>query len=216
MTAEDTPSVSLLHVFAETKYSRVLHLDSSGMVLRHFDELLFNAPSVPVAAIRAYWQSQKQQAEAPLSSHLLLIEPSYLELERVKSLLRKNPKIPPGDLINELYASHALILPQHPYGTLISEFRTDNHERYVLGGKDSWDPITIRDESYYVNFEDEQAPKPWHIFPREIEERVRPKRSNDQKVWKALYNRWARQRMDVCGLDLEPLPAGFLTRRGER
>lgn len=113
------------------------------------------------------------------------------------------------ELVNRLYAPHALILPQHPYDTLISEFRTDNHERYILGGKDDWDPMTIREESFYVNFEDKETPKPWHIFPREIEERVRPKRSDDEKVWKALYNRWARQRMDVCGLDLEPLPAGF-------
>lgn len=209
MAAENAPAVSLLHAFAENKYSRVLHLDSSGMVLRHFDEVLFTAPPAPVAGIRAYWRSQKEQAEAPLSSHLLLIEPSHQELERVKSLLSKDPKISPTDLVNRLYASHALILPQHPYHTLISEFRIDNHERYVLGGQDNWDPATIRDESYYVNFEDEQTPKPWYIFPREIEEQVRPKRPDDQKVWKTLYSRWARQRMDVCGLDLEPLPAGF-------
>lgn len=174
------------------------------MVLRHFDELLFNAPSVPVAGIRAYWRSHKQQAEAPLSNHLLLIEPSRQELERVTSRLNKDPKISLMELINRLYASHALILPQHPYDTLISEFRTDNHERYVIGGKHDWDPTMIREQSYYVNFEDDETPKPWRIFPREIEERVRPKRPDDESVWKALYHSWARQRMDVCGLDLEP------------
>lgn len=201
--------MSLLHAFAETKYSRVLHLDSSGMVLRHFDELLFNAPPVPVAGIRAYWRSLKQQAEAPLSNHLLLIEPSQRELERVTSHLNKDSKTSPMELINRLYASHALILPQHPYDTLISEFRTYNHERYIIGGKDDWDPTIIREQSYYVNFEDEATPKPWHIFPIEIEQRVRPKRPDDERVWKALYSTWARRRMDVCGLDLEPLPAGF-------
>lgn len=208
MTAENIPVVSLLHAFAETKYSRVLYLDPSGMVLRHFDELLFNAPPAPVAGIRAYWRSQKQQAEAPLSSHLLLIEPSQLELERVEKILNRDPKISPMGLVNRLYASHALILPQHPYDTLISEFRIDSHERYVLGGEENWDPAAIYEESYYVSFEDEEAPRPWHIWPKGVEERVRPKRSDDEKVWKALYSRWARQRMDVCGLDLEPLPAG--------
>lgn len=127
------------------------------MVLRHFDELLFNAPPVPVAGIRAYWRSLKQQAEAPLSNHLLLIEPSQRELERVTSHLNKDSKTSPMELINRLYASHALILPQHPYDTFISEFRTDNHERYIIGGKDDWDPTIIREQSYYVNFEDEET-----------------------------------------------------------
>lgn len=204
---DNAPAVSLLHAFAETKYSRVLHLDSSGMVLRNFDELLFNTPPSPVSGIRAYWRSRKQQIEAPLSNHLLLIEPSQQELERVRRVLSKDTRVSTLEIVNRLYGTHALILPQHPYDTLISEFRADEHERYVLDGE--WDPMKIREESYYINFEDEDTPKPWHILPRDIEERVKPKRSNDGKVWKALYNRWARQRMDVCGLDLEPLPEGF-------
>lgn len=200
--------MSFLHAFGQTKYTRVLHLDPSGMVLRNLDELLFSAPTAPVAGTRAYWRSQKEQAVNPLSDHVLLIEPSVQELERVKAALGKDAAMPPIELVNRLYYSHALVLPQHPYDTLISEFRAEEHERYVLS-ENNWDPMKIREESYYVNFEDKETPKPWHILPREILDKVKPKRSDDEKVWKGLYDRWARQRIDVCGLDLEPLPAGF-------
>lgn len=162
-----------------------------------------------MSGVRAYWRSREQQAEAPLSDHLLLIKPSEEELERVINALNRDVDISPMRLINQLYSSHALILPQHPYDTLISEFRADEHERYILGGKDNWNPTKIREESYYVNFEDEDTPMPWYILLRETEEKVRPKRSDDGRIWKALYNRWARQRMDVCGLDLEPFPGDF-------
>jgi hypothetical protein len=106
-------------------------------------------------------------------------------------------------LINTLYSSHALILPQHPYNIMVSEFRAgENHDGYTLTG---WDPEKAAQESYYVNFIDESAPMPWFAWPQEVAERVKPRKAEDERVWRALYERWARVRMDVCGLDLEPL-----------
>lgn len=46
---------------------------------------------------------------------------------------------------------------------------------------------------------------PWFTWGQKVMEKIRPKTSDDAMVWKALYDRWARVRMNVCGLDLEYL-----------
>ncbi|KAI5843498.1 hypothetical protein DFP73DRAFT_478818, partial [Morchella snyderi] len=199
--SETTPAVSLLHAFSQKEYNRILYLDSRGMVLRNLDELFFNAPSAPIGGVRSY----NKIAGNTLSDHLLLIEPSEHALGVVKSTLTKNPSAAPIDVINTLYAPYALILPQHPYNTIISEFRAAEHERYM---PDSWSPSEVREESYYVNFEDDEAPGPWYAMPQSLVDKIKPKRKEEDSVWRELYETWARRRMDVCGLDLEPLPLG--------
>jgi hypothetical protein len=172
--------------------------------LRNLDHLLYDTLTAPIAGTRQYWPPQLKQQQGPLSGHILVIETSKQELDRVRAAVLRKPKSLAITLINNLYAAHALILPQHPYDTMVGELRASQHEKYMLA---NWDPVQVSQESYYVNFQDESAPMPWFAWPEEVTEKARPLGVDDEKVWRALYDRWARVRMDVCGLDLEPLQA---------
>lgn len=201
---DGSPAVpSLFHAFAELTYERVLYLDPTGLPLQNLDHLLYDTPGAPISGTRPYWLPQRERTQGALSGHLLVIEPSKQELSRVKKSLLEAPVLSPITTLNNLYSAHALVLPQHPYNTMISEFRTgENREKYTLT---EWDPERAAHESYYVNFIDESAPMPWFDWPQEVMEKIRPSKAEDEMVWRALYQRWARVRMDVCGLDLEPL-----------
>lgn len=142
------------------------------------------------------------QQLGPLSGQVLLLTPSTRSFNQVKQAQLENPKDDFISIINNLFSSHSLTLPQHPYATNIFEFRAVDHSKYTLN---DWDPVKVSEESYYISFKDESAPMPWFTWGQEVMEKIRPKTSDDAMVWKALYDRWARVRMNVCGLDLEYL-----------
>lgn len=191
---------SLLHALAETRYDRILYLEPLGLPLRNFDHLLYDTLTAPIVGTRSYWLPQVVQQLGPLSGQVLLLTPSTRSFNRVKKAQLENPKDDSISIINNLFSSHSLILPQHPYATNIFEFRAADHSKYTLN---DWDPIKVSEESYYISFMDESAPRPWFTWRQEITDRIRPKTPDDAMVWKALYDRWARVRMNVCGLDLE-------------
>ncbi|RPB05145.1 hypothetical protein L873DRAFT_948518 [Choiromyces venosus 120613-1] len=194
---------SLLHAFAETKYDRILYLEPLGLPLRNLDHLLYDTLTAPIIGTRSYWFPKAvQQQLGSLSGQVLLITPSDRSFNQVKKAQLENPKDDSISIINNLYSAHSLILPQHPYATNAFEFRAVDHSKYTLN---DWDPVKVSEESYYVSFMDESAPMPWFAWPQEVTDKVRPKVPDDAMVWKALYDRWARVRMNVCGLDLEYL-----------
>ncbi|PWW79031.1 Glycosyltransferase Family 8 protein [Tuber magnatum] len=193
---------SLLHAFAETKYDRILYLEPLGLPLRNLDHLLYGTLTAPVVGTRSYWLPKMVQQLGPLSGQVLLLTPSTRLFNKTKKLQLENPEDDSISIINDLLSSHSLILPQHPYATNIFEFRAVDHSKYTLN---DWDPVKVSEESYYISFMDQSAPMPWFTWPREVTDKVRPKVPDDAMVWKALYDRWARVRMNVCGLDLEYL-----------
>ncbi|KAG0126468.1 hypothetical protein HOY82DRAFT_615038 [Tuber indicum] len=199
--ARDT-GPSLLHAFGETRYDRILYLEPLGLPLRNLDHLLYGTIIAPVVGTRSYWLPRVVQQLGPLSGQVFLLTPSTRLFNQAKKAHLENPEGDSVSIINDLFSSHSLILPQHPYATNVFEFRATDHSKYTLN---DWDPVKVSEESYYISFMDESAPLPWFTWPQEVTDKVRPKMPDDAMVWKALYDRWARVRMNVCALDLEYL-----------
>lgn len=58
----------------------------------------------------------------------------------------------------------------------------------------------------YVQITDPGIPGPEYDIPRRQFFRARPKQLLHRKAWEAVYERFREQRINICGLDLEPFP----------
>ena len=57
----------------------------------------------------------------------------------------------------------------------------------------------------YVHLSDPGIPGPEYDIPRQVYLRSRPQGAESRKVWEDLYELYRMRRMDICGLDLEPM-----------
>lgn len=71
---------------------------------------------------------------------------------------------------------------------------------------DGFNLSSFIDETSYVHISDPGLPGPEFSSPRSRLIRARPEQTEPREVWEAVYERYRQQRMEVCGLDLEPDP----------
>lgn len=158
---------------------------------------LFLLPSAPVAAPRAYWLEKPQ-----LSSQLILLEPSKESYERIVAL-EKNLEADNFDMeiLNQLFADEAMIIPSRPYDLVTGEFRKADHARYLGGEDEEWNAEAVLHEVKYLHFSDWPVPKPWQYNAVEEVQEVSRNCSYgsapscaDLKVWASAYGDfWARK-----------------------
>ena len=184
-----------------------------------------------------------------LSPNLFVVKPSEFEYRRIlahisrtisnTNLLRKRnlqvegeeaaaegkenkPSSVVSRVLNELYQSTAMVLPQMPYELLSSEFRSNDtaHERYLGrraypydGMGSGWDAAEALKGAYYVRFDGDEdgSGMPWEWRASE-DDPAEPQCTSppgnepcaDRDAWKGIYEMFAERRRNVCGLDLEP------------
>ena len=71
---------------------------------------------------------------------------------------------------------------------------------------DGFNLSSFIDQTSYVHISDPGMLGPEFGSPRSRLIRARPEQTEPQEVWEAVYERYRQQRMEVCGLDLEPDP----------
>jgi len=192
-------SFTKLLAFNQTQFQRVLSLDSDATVLQDMDELFF-LPSSPVAVPRAYWLDHK------LATHLVLVEPSEFEFERVvKAFANRADDEYDMEIVNRLYGEDCGIIPHRKYALLTGEFRSDSHRKYLGSEEEVWDPERVLEEAKYVHFSDWPLPKPWMPHSKTQEEELQPEchptsegeDCRDRDIWLGLYADFRRRR-DLC------------------
>lgn len=208
--------MSKLLAFSLTDYKRVIALDSDITLLQSIDEL-FLLPPTPMALPRAYWWDINPP---PLTSMLMVLQPSTAEFEHFRHWISQggstaavaNHKFD-MELINERYASSAMILPHRPYALLSGEFRTHNHSAYLGNPMEEWDAQKIYDEAKIVHFSDWPLPKPWIMWPAEGLAEVQPDCGGSREgtckervLWKGLYEDFRARRKGVCRYLSVPAP----------
>ncbi|GIZ49320.1 hypothetical protein CKM354_001235200 [Cercospora kikuchii] len=163
-------SFTKLLAFNQTQYKRVLSLDSDATALQSMDEL-FLLPPAPVAMPRAYWLEN----ESTLSSQVVLVEPSVLQMDRLIDALkhRKNSDYD-MELINNLYGKDCIIIPHRRYDLLTGEFRSKDHRSYLGSSEELWDPEYHYSEAKYLHFSDWPLPKPWRHADAKQKEDIAP------------------------------------------
>ncbi|KAI1101354.1 glycosyltransferase family 8 protein [Jackrogersella minutella] len=196
-------SFTKLLAFNQTQYSRVLNVDSDATILQTMDEL-FLMPPCPVAMPRAYWLFPDNKI---LSSQLMLVQPSEVEFDRI---MKKTESAGSNDydmeIVNQLYADSAMILPHRPYDLLTGEFRGDNHENYLGTDREEWDPVAIFNEAKFLHFSDWPVPKPWISMSESMRQDKQPKcvtkdgqeDCSARELWNGFYNDFTQRRSTVC------------------
>ncbi|KAL8753522.1 MAG: hypothetical protein Q9199_004993 [Rusavskia elegans] len=185
------------------RYRRVLYLASDVTLLKTLDEL-FLLLSTPVAMMREHWSLPSKKVLTP---RLILLEPSDDEFERLSTSVRPDIRQDgdnDADILNRFYGDTALVLPHQAYGLLSSEFRTEDHRRYIGNTYNLWDPEDALRVASLIHFIDEPFPKPWIMWPHALLAEQHPKcKAEDcrnKDAWMTLYDDFRRRRKDVCAL----------------
>lgn len=165
---------------------------------------LFLLPPAPVAMPRAYWLYPDKQI---LSSHIILIQPSAVEFSRiVNSMEASGEDDYDMEIVNSIYGDSAIVLPHRRYGMLTTEFRQDDHTRYLGSDREVWDPVAAYNELKLIHFSDWPIPKPWLHTPGELLEKLQPKcitttaGTSDcasRDIWNSIYSDFRTKRR-VC------------------
>ncbi|KAJ3572677.1 hypothetical protein NPX13_g4967 [Xylaria arbuscula] len=196
-------SFTKLLAFNQTQYRRVLNVDSDATILQPMDEL-FLMPPCPVAMPRAYWLFPKEKI---LSSQLMLVQPSEVEFDRIMKQVESSGRDDYDmEIVNQLYADSAMILPHRPYDLLTGEFRGDNHQNYLGTDREEFDPVTIFNEAKYLHFSDWPVPKPWTTMSEGMRQDKQPscETKNGQEdctardLWNGFYSDFTQRRNKVC------------------
>lgn len=198
-TADTTWSASFtkLLAFNQTRYRRVLSLDSDATLLHPLDELFLLPPTAPVALSRAYWLNNT------LCTSVLLASPSEADFARVRARVEKAaPQEVDTDVINALYGDGCLVVPHRPYLLLSGEMRAAGHEAYLGGGGGGeWDAVKVLAEAKYVHFSDWPMPKPWMASSEGLRRELMPGCKGvgegdcgDRDVWVGLYAEFRERR----------------------
>lgn len=235
-TSQETwsDSYTKLLAFNLTSFDRVLALDSDGVVLQNLDSL-FLLPPAEIAMPYVYWGQPTGWA---FSSQLLLLTPSASTFSKIETRIKNAaPDEYDMDILNSLFKSQILRIPQRPYNPLSGEFRRTNHAAYLSSKSNpasaqtapQWDPELALSTAAYLHFSDWPIPKPWMRASQALLNTHMPKcrksewfgatDCRDRNVWTKLYFDFAVRRMSVCGagfeLQSQELPADSVLRHGK-
>lgn len=171
-------------------FNRLMYLQPSGLIVDSGKlDLLFTLPMTSdVLGIST--GSREDEIFPPL----LLIEPS---------MRAYNESLP--SIISKKYSDNNF-LQNFPIKTRTSKNQTNlvmkTSSFHLEDG--NFDLTSFMENTAYVHISDPDMPGPEYDAPRSKLLRARPKQAEQRKVWEAVYERYREQRMEICGLDLEP------------
>ena len=152
----NTHDLTKLLAFNQTRYKRVLSLDSDATLLRPMDELLLMPAESPAAMPRAYW------LQDTLCTSIMLASPSAAHFTAIQARVaeRREGERDVDVVINTLCGKDGcVVIPHRPYLLLSGEMRQQEHGAYLgLEEEGGWNVRRAMAEAKYVSFSE---PKPW-------------------------------------------------------
>ncbi|KAK0101441.1 N-acetylglucosaminyltransferase [Cadophora gregata] len=198
-----------LIAFNLTEFSRVLVLDSASQARGNLDSV-FLLPKAKLAMPWVYWGEPTGWA---FSNQMMLITPSANEFARIQAEIEKaDPDQYDLTIVEKLYKSKTLKIPQRPYHLMTGEFRRQDHSKY-RGSSKKWDPEAELHNSKMIHFSDWPIPRPWDSAPQSMLNKHMPKclksewfgatNCKDRMIWMQLYADYAAKRKGFCGSHFE-------------
>ena len=182
----------LAELLSLTMFHRLLYLASPGLMLNSARlDLLFTFPME--SEILGIGNRPEIENGIP---PMLLLEPSLELYNQSLQSIQANT-----------YSDHAFFkdipaIPAKAEDKSIISIRTSS----IHLEDDQFDSTTFAKTTSYVHISDPAMPGPEFNAPNSNILRARPKQVEQRKAWGDVYERFRQQRMDVCGLDLQPTP----------
>ncbi|KAI9733277.1 MAG: hypothetical protein M1834_003361 [Cirrosporium novae-zelandiae] len=197
LSADDLSEIyPVAGLFSLTAYDRIIYLEPSGLLLgpRRLDGLLTTSSQSSILSLSGPTTNDV--------SPLLLMKPNH---ETFKDILKKlnngytNGQILSGlesRAVNETTLEGNLVIDTADLKSKVKNIDLENF----------WDSTS------YVHVSDHKLPGPEYSIPRELYWQQRPQMAPAGLIWDDIYERYRQLRMDVCGLDLEPVSPAYAGR----
>ena len=177
-----------------TSFNRLIHLRPSGLIQDSDQlDLLFTLPmETPVLGISANHNGDSEAS-------VVLIEPSNQAYQKIT-----------GQLLETGYQETEFLhgIP------MMTDFAEDQVHLVVKTSalqleKEPFDSAEFLKMTGYVHLTDPDLPGPEYNIPKDKVLSAQPSGAEPRKAWEKSYERFRQQRIDVCGLDLEPFESAL-------
>lgn len=182
----------LTNVLSLISYNRILLLQLPGLILDSTPlDLLFTLPmEKPLLGL----SDPQDESREPT---ILLFEPSRDTYQDVAATLPEGA-YPDTEFLQKVHTEHAPEDPEHQVHLLAT---TGLLEKEGLG----INATDFFEMTAYVHLSDPGLPGPEYDIPRHDYVKAMPGTTEARRLWESVYERFRDARMDVCGLDLEPI-----------
>ena len=189
---EAESSYSVASIYSLLSYDRVLLLSTPGTILdaTPLDSVLAYAPGASLALL------QKDERSGVNETDLVLAMP---ETEAYTALMDARSSLMSQDTLMQTSLPDTLVLDSSTDGTKLVSSISALHDVSA-----DFNMTAYLSSAAYIRFSDPKLPGPEYEVPYADVVRARPKNKDADWVWTKLYGNFAQDRMDICGLDLEP------------
>lgn len=187
--AEAYPLASLLSL---TMFDRLIYLQPSGLIINsgRLDVLFTLSMESETKGVFAKLHEEKQ------TPPVLIFEPSTEALNKSMAVIEAG-NYREDEFLRSIPSSNAAASNR-------SDSVVETSAMYLED--DGFNLSSFIDKTSYVHISDPGMLGPEFGSPRSRMIRARPEQTEPREVWEAVYERFRQQRMEVCGLDLEPDP----------
>ena len=177
-------------------YTRLLFLQPSGVLLNAsaLDTLLTMPTNSPLKVI-----SEATGGVIDVVPSGLVIQPSVQSLHEFKASLE--------NVSSAEEAQHSLYVPNKTEDQAASQHLLWRSSALVVEDE-NFDAKGFLQQVAYIRLFDTNILGPDYNNPRHVFLASRPDNLEARQVWEDLYENYRTQRMNICGLDLEPIPSG--------
>lgn len=182
----------LARLLSLTKFNRLIYLQPSGLIINSgkLDMLFTLAMESETKGVLAKLREENQ---AP---PVLIFEPSAEAFNKTMAVFEAG-NYREDEFLRSIPSSNAATSNRSHSVVETSAIHLEN-DGFNLSG--------FIDTTSYVHISDPGMLGPEFGSPRSRLIRARPEQTEPREVWEAVYERYRQQRMEVCGLDLEPDP----------
>lgn len=182
----------LSNLFSLTMFDRLIYLQPSGLIVNSGRlDTFFTLPME--SEIEGVFAKHREESQNP---PVILFEPSDESLNTSMAAIEAG-NYREDEFLRSIPCSNAVT----------SNGRNSIVETSAIYLEDdSFNLASFIHQTSYVRISDPEMLGPEFSSPRSKIIKARPEQTEPREVWEAIYERYRQQRMEVCGLDLEPDP----------
>lgn len=173
-------------------FDRLIYLQPSGLIANSERLDTFFTLSMESETEGVFAKNREENQTPPI----IIFEPSAKKLDKNMAVIEAGD-YKEDELLRSIPSSNAVTS---------DESKSVMETSAIYLEDDGLNLSSFINKTSYVRISDPGILGPEFGSPRSKLIRARPEQTEPREVWEAIYERYRQQRMEVCGLDLEPDP----------